>query len=107
MGIITSSSNETTVSEKKQDSFGKIWEYNNELRAENQRLKSRLAFLEQEIKLLLPAAFFLRTRDAVHRQLSKYSTLVDACRAYRKKPGIDRVQNIMAALKALETEEKF
>lgn len=91
----------------KQDSFDNLWKYNQELRQENSRLKSRLAFMEHEIKLLLPAVFFLRTRDTLRDALAKYSTLAEACRMYRKNPGADRITNILAALRAIESEDKF
>jgi hypothetical protein len=105
MEAIIPSSKPTTESEPKPDSFDSVWKYSQELRAENQKLKTRLAFLEHEITLLLPAAHFLRTRDALHKTMRRYVTLAEACRAYRKKPSTDRIRNILAALKAVESVE--
>ena len=106
MTTIESSSTVTTAEEKKPDSFVNAWQYAKELSEENSRLKKRLALLEHEINLLLPAAFFIRSRDALHRALAKYATLADACRQYRKHPSSEKTRNILAALRAIETEEK-
>jgi hypothetical protein len=93
--------------EKKQDPFAELIRYNRQLREENSRLKQKVALIEHEIDRLLPAAHFLRSRDALHKQIGKYNTLLEACRAYRRIPNKDRIKNLLAALASLEAEEKM
>ena len=97
----------TTDTEPKQDSFVNLLAYNKELFEENLSLKKRLAFAEHELKLYLPAVFFLRSRDAVNQAMAKYTALADACRAYRRHRGINEIKLILAALRVIETQEKF
>jgi hypothetical protein len=80
--------------------------YNQELRAENLKLKSKLSLIENEIRALMPAAFFLKTRDALHRQLARHVRLAKVCRDYRELPSERRLNVIFDVLKQVDTEEK-